>query len=50
MAQNNFFTKNSLDTKKENKMLNNKYEEFSEEISPRLKNWGKCFLLLIFIK
>ena len=50
MDQNNFFTKNSLDTKKENKMLNNKYEEFFEEISSRLKNWDKCFLLLIFIK
>lgn len=50
MDQNNIFIKNSLDTKKENKMLNNKYEEFFEEISPRLKNWDKCFLLLIFIK
>ena len=36
MDQNNIFIKNSLDTKKENKTLNNKYEEFFEEISTRL--------------
>ena len=32
-----FLEKNNLDTKKENKMLNNKYEKFFEEISPKLK-------------